>query len=79
MHRYHVGNGKANIQVSTDNMVWVSHRGINWEVVDKAPADWTVLNGTLNQTKLAQGIIKGSGGQVAVNKHFLRTSLQELN
>ena len=70
MHRYHVGNGKANIQVSTDNMVWVSHRGINWEVVDKAPADWTVLNGTLNQTKLAQGIIKGSGGQVAVQQTF---------
>ena len=70
MHRYHVGNGKANIQVSTDNMVWVSHRGINWEVVDKAPTDWTVLNGSLNQTKLAQGIIKGLGGQVAVQQTF---------
>ena len=70
IHRYHVGNGKANIQVSTNNMVWVSHRGINWEVVDKAPADWTVLNGSLNQTKLAQGIIKGSGGQVAVQQTF---------
>ena len=70
MHRYHVGNGKANIQISTDNMVWVSHRGINWEVVDKAPADWTVLNGSLNQTKLAQGIIKGLGGQVAVQQTF---------
>jgi len=70
MHRYHVGNGKANIQVSTDNMVWVSYRGINWEVVDKVPANWSVHGGTLNQTKLAQGIIKGSGGQVAVQQTF---------
>ena len=70
MHRYHVGNGKANIQISTNNMVWVSHRGINWEVVDKVPAGWTVLNGSLNQTKLAEGIIKGSGGQVAIQQTF---------
>ena len=27
MHRYHVGNGKANIQVSTDNMVWDMPQG----------------------------------------------------
>ena len=70
MHRYHVGNGKANIQISTDNMVWVSHRGINWEVVDKVPADWTVSNGSLNQTKLAKGIIEGSGSQVAIKQIF---------
>jgi hypothetical protein len=70
MHRYHVGNGKANIQVSTDNMVWVSHRGLNWEVVDKVPTNWTVSGGSLNQTKLAKGIIKGSGSQVAIKQTF---------
>ena len=70
MHRYHVGNGKANIEITSGNMAWVSHRGVNWEVVEKVPTNWTVKNGTLNQTKLAQGIIKGSGGQVAIEQTF---------
>jgi len=70
MHRYHVGNGKANIEITSGNLVWTSYRGVNWEVVEKVPTNWTVKNGTLNQTKLAQGIIKGSGGQVAIEQTF---------
>ena len=70
IHRYHVGNGKANIQISTDNMVWVSQRGINWEVVDKVPSNWIVSGGSLNRAKLSQGIIKGLGGQVAIEQTF---------
>ena len=70
MHRYHVGNGKANIQISTDNMVWVSHRGINWEVVDKVPANWSVHSGTLDETKLSSGIVDGTGGAVAIQQLF---------
>lgn len=30
--------------------------------------DWTVINGTLNQSKLAEGIIKGSGGHVSIQQ-----------
>ena len=39
-------------------------------VTNNAPTNWTVLGGTLNQTKLAQGIIKGSGGAVAIQQTF---------
>jgi hypothetical protein len=34
------------------------------------PTNWSVLGGTLDQTKLAQGIIKGSGGAVAIQQTF---------
>ena len=70
MHRYHVGNGKANIEITSGNLVWSSYRGVNWEVVDKVPTNWTVSGGSLNQIKLAEGIIKGSGGQVAIQQTF---------
>ena len=39
-------------------------------VTNNAPTNWTVLNGSLNQTKLAEGIIKGSSGQVAIQQIF---------
>lgn len=41
-----------------------------WQTFTYELNNWTVLNGSLNQTKLAQGIIKGSGGQVAVQQTF---------
>ena len=43
-------------------------RGTRFEVVENAPANWTVTNGTLNQSKLAEGIIKGSGGHVSIQQ-----------
>ena len=45
-------------------------RGENWEVVVNVPTNWTISNGILNQTKLAEGIIKGSGSQVAIKQTF---------
>ena len=36
----------------------------------KFPIGWTVWSGTLNQTKLANGIIKGSGGHVTIQQTF---------
>lgn len=39
-------------------------------VTNNAPTNWTVSNGSLNQTKLAEGIIKGSGSQVAIQQTF---------
>ena len=39
-------------------------------ITNNAPTNWTVSNGSLNQTKLAEGIIKGSGGQVAIQQIF---------
>lgn len=39
-------------------------------VTNNAPTNWTVSNGSLNQTKLAEGIIKGSGGHVSIQQIF---------
>lgn len=37
-------------------------------VTNNAPTNWSVTNGTLNQSKLAQGIIRGLGGAVAIQQ-----------
>ena len=41
-----------------------------WQTFTYELTNWTVSNGSLNQTKLAEGIIKGSGGQVAIQQIF---------
>lgn len=51
-------------------------RGTRFEVVENEPANWTVTNGTLNQSKLAEGIIKGSGGQVSIQQTFAQNIAQ---
>ena len=79
--RYALHNGDLELENDLGSVVWVGARkqrynandkirGEEWEVVDKAPSNWSVSGGSLNQTKLAQGIIKGSGGQVAVKQTF---------
>ena len=45
-------------------------RGENWEVVENVPDNWSVHSGTLDQAKLAQGIVKGDGGQVVIQQSF---------
>ena len=48
-------------------------RGTLWEVVNLAFDDWSVHSGTLDQTKLASGIVDGSGGAVAIVQNFSQT------
>lgn len=48
----------------------ISTRGTRWEVVKKAPTNWSVKSGTLDQTKLASGIVDGAGGAVAIQQLF---------
>ncbi len=43
-------------------------RGTVWEVVKLAFDNWTVTSGTLDETKLASGIVKGDGGQVSIQQ-----------
>lgn len=79
--RYALHNGDLELENDLGSVVWVGARkqrynannkirGEEWEVVDKVPTNWSVHGGTLNQAKLAQGIIKGSGGQVAIRQTF---------
>ena len=79
--RYALHNGDLELENDLGSVVWVGARkqrynandkirGEEWEVVDKVPSNWTVHGGTLNQTKLAQGIIKGSGGHVTIKQTF---------
>ena len=41
-----------------------------WQTFTYELTNWTVSGGSLDQTKLAEGIIKGSGGQVAIQQIF---------
>jgi hypothetical protein len=42
-------------------------------VSNQLPTNWSVLNGTLDQTQLANGIIQGDGGSVAIQQTFSQT------
>ena len=42
-------------------------------VTNNAPTNWSVHSGTLDQTKLASGIVDGSGGAVAIVQNFSQT------
>ena len=45
-------------------------RGTRFEVVVNVPTSWSLTSGTLDDSKLSQGIIKGSGGSVAIEQMF---------
>ena len=45
-------------------------------VTNNAPTNWTVTSGTLDQTKLASGIVKGDGGQVSIQQTFSQNIAQ---
>lgn len=49
-----------------------ANRGITWEYakLENLPTNWSVLNGTLDETQLANGIIQGDGGAVAIKQTF---------
>jgi hypothetical protein len=53
----------------------ISDRGVTWEYakLESFPTNWSVLNGTLDQTQLANGIIQGDGGSVAIQQTFAQT------
>lgn len=51
----------------------IGHQGTNWELLSEIiykPYLWTVSNGTLDQEKLAQGIIKGFDASAGVQQMF---------
>ena len=53
----------------------ISDRGVTWEFakLEYFPTNWSVSNGTLDQTKLDNGIITGDGGSVAIKQIFSQT------
>lgn len=63
-------SGNIRIKNDSDNYGWVgNNRGTDWEVVNRAPYLWTVNNGTIDQAKLSEGIIKGSNS-VRIDQMF---------
>ena len=42
-------------------------------VTNNAPTNWSVHSGTLDQTKLASGIVDGTGGAVAIVQNFAQS------
>ena len=72
-----VSSTGINVEASdgTSGFLENQHRAGNnsnpfWQTFTYELNNWTVSNGSLNQTKLAEGIIKGSGGQVAIQQTF---------
>lgn len=79
--RYALHNGDLELENDLGSVVWVGARkqrynandkirGEEWEVVDKVPSNWSVHSGTLDETKLASGIVDGTGGAVAIQQMF---------
>lgn len=48
----------------------IETRGTRWEVVKKAPTNWTLRNGTLDADQLALGRVDGVNGAVAIQQMF---------
>ena len=72
-----VSSTGINVEASdgTSGFLENQHRAGNnsnpfWQTFTYELNNWTVSGGSLNQTKLAEGIIKGSGGQVAIQQIF---------
>ena len=72
-----VSSTGINVEASdgTSGFLENQHRAGNnsnpfWQTFTYELNNWTVSNGSLDQTKLAEGIIKGSGGQVAIQQIF---------
>lgn len=59
---------------NTGNWDWgyISDRGTKWEYAKEQtyPTNWSINNGTIDQTKLSEGIIKGSNGSVGIDQMF---------
>ena len=45
-------------------------------VTNNAPTNWSVASGTLNQSKLSQGVIKGVDGKVTIQQEFSQNIAQ---
>lgn len=72
-----VSSTGINVEASdgTSGFLENQHRAGNnsnpfWQTFTYELNNWTVSGGSLNQTKLAEGIIRGSGGQVAIQQIF---------
>ena len=65
-------SGNIRIKNDSDNYGWVgNNRGTDWEVVERAPYQWATSSSIrVDQSKLAQGIIKGDGGAVSIQQIF---------
>ena len=64
--------GNIRIKNDSDNYGWVGNdRGVDWEVVQNAPANWAVASGTLDTTELATGVIaQVDATDVKINQMF---------
>lgn len=64
-------SGNIRIKNDSDNYGWVgNNRATDWEVVTRVPAEWVIQSGTLDESKLKNGIIDGDGGGTSVEQTF---------
>ena len=72
--KIHTSAGRARIgEIGGDTIGFYENRGTTWEVVNLGFDNWTVTSGTLDETKLASGIVKGDGGPVIVQQMFTQS------
>lgn len=82
IYRIHILNFSTNkIKVYTlegTQIGWVNANGQGnlWEVVENEPTHWIKKNGTFDQSKLSQGIIKGVDGKVTIQQEFSQNIAQ---
>jgi len=82
IYRIHILNFSTNkIKVYTlegTQIGWVNANGQGtlWEVVENEPTHWEKKNGSFDQSKLAQGIIKGVDGKVTIQQEFSQNIAQ---
>ena len=50
----------------------IADRGTTWEYAKEQnyPSNWSIHSGSLDQSKLAEGIVKGDGGAVTIRQSF---------
>ena len=82
IYKIHILNFSTNkIKVYTlegTQIGWVNANGQGnlWEVVENEPTHWIKKNGTFDQSKLSQGIIKGVDGKVTIQQEFSQNIAQ---
>jgi hypothetical protein len=75
------GGGGGGDSMTSEAVSWTNLSEINLSgekltngnfssVTNNAPTNWSVYSGTLDQTKLASGIVDGTGGAVAIQQLF---------
>lgn len=66
-------NYSGNIRITNDSgsYGWAgNNRGTDWEVVQRAPTEWTIKSGSIDESLLQDGIISGANGSVSIQQMF---------